>query len=88
MFEYIEGFYNSKRPHGSLAMMTSVLVSPDGKYEYTVYSSCCNTDSGVYYYKTYYDSSIRAVDMYKQNLDTAVLYAYPMKDESDIRCVN
>lgn len=72
----------------SVCQQKGAVKLPDGKYEYTVYSSCCNTDSGVYYYKTYYDSSIRAVDMYKENLDSAVLYIYPMKDEADIRCIN
>lgn len=61
---------------------------PNGKYEYTVYSSCCNTDSGVYYYKTYYNSTIRAVDMHRVNLASSKLKIYPMKDNSEIRIVN
>ena len=35
----------------------------DGKFEYTMYSSCCNTDTGVYYYTTYNNSGISAVHM-------------------------
>lgn len=35
----------------------------DGKFEYTMYSSCCNTDTGVYYYTTYNNSGITAVHM-------------------------
>jgi len=38
-------------------------------YEITIYSSCCNTNKGIYYYKTYDNSQITAVDMYKENLD-------------------
>ena len=72
----------------SVCQQKGAVKLPDGKYEYTVYSSCCNTDSGVYYYKTYYDSSIRAIDMFRENLDSAVLCVYPMRDESDIRCIN
>lgn len=33
------------------------------KCEYTLYSSCCNTDTGVYYYTTYGNSRITAVHM-------------------------
>ncbi len=37
-------------------------------YEYTSYSSCINCDSLIYYYTTYYDLSIKSVDMKKENL--------------------
>ncbi len=49
-----------------------------GKEEYTVYSSCCNTDTGVYYYKTYSSLSVYAVNMYKENLDSAKLICHDM----------
>lgn len=65
----------------------SVKIS-DKEYEYTVYTSCCNTDSGVYYFKTYYNSTVRAVDMHKEKLDSATLKAYPMKAEGGIRVIN
>lgn len=48
------------------------------QYEYTLYSSCCNTDTGVYYYKTYENSQITGVDMHKVDLDTAELVSYPL----------
>ena len=47
-------------------------------YEITVYSSCCNTDKGIYYYKTYENFCITAVDMHKENLDESSLICYPM----------
>lgn len=73
---------------GSVCQQKGAVKLTDGRYEYTVYSSCCNTDSGVYYYKTYYDSSIRAVDMFRENLNTAELLVYPMRDQTDFRCIN
>ncbi len=73
---------------GSVCQQKGAVKLPDGKYEYTVYSSCCNTDSGVYYYKTYYNSTIRAVDMHRENLDSKKLKAYPMQDNSEIRAIN
>lgn len=62
---------------GSVAHVRgSVLV--DGKPEITVYSSCCNASRGVYHYTTYENSRITAIDMRKENLDTARLFAYPL----------
>ena len=44
-------------------------VNLDGKYEYTIYSSCCNTDKGIYYYTTYDDRAIIRADMHDVDLD-------------------
>ena len=48
-------------------------------FEITVYSSCCNTDKGIYYYKTYENFAITAVDLHRENLDNNKLICYPMK---------
>ncbi len=53
-------------------------------YEITVYSSCCNTNKGIYYYKTYENHQITAVDMNKENLDSKELICYPMIKQSNI----
>ena len=50
----------------------------ESKYEITIYTSCCNTDKGIYYYTTYNGHQISAVDMHKEDLDSAKLIAYPM----------
>ncbi len=49
-----------------------------GKLVKTVYSSCCDTKQGIYYYTTYENSGISAVDMRKENLDGEHLICYPM----------
>ncbi len=54
---------------GSVAQQRGCARAGDGRYEITVYSSCCNMDKGVYYYTTYENSQISAVDMRKENLD-------------------
>ena len=56
--------------------------------EITVYSSCFNVDRGIYYYKTYDDSTIRGVDMHLENLDRTELIRYPMKKELGIDIQN
>ena len=48
-------------------------------YEITIYSSCCNTDKGIYYYTTYENREIVGVDMHKENLEAAELASYPLK---------
>ena len=50
----------------------------DGKYEITIYTSCCNTTKGIYYYTTYNNHQITAVDMNKENLDGNSLVRYPI----------
>ena len=57
-------------------------------YEITIYSSCCNTDRGIYYYSTYDNSQIYAVDMYKEDLDASNLIAYPLKTQMKIEYQN
>ena len=59
-----------------------------GTYEYTIYSVCCNTDKAIYYYKTYHNSSITAVELYRENLDGQKLIAYPFKLQQTIRRLN
>ena len=50
----------------------------DGKYEITIYTSCCNATKGIYYYTTYNNHQITAVDMHKENLDGDSLIRYPL----------
>ena len=46
-------------------------------FERTVYTSCCNTDKGIYYYTTYENRQITAVDMHREDLDGSRLIVYP-----------
>lgn len=64
------------------------VIMPDGSYEITVYSSCCNTDKGIYYYKTYNNSQISAVDMHKENLDSNTLISYSLCKTQNIHWQN
>lgn len=60
----------------------------DLRYEITVYSSCCNTSKGIYYYKTYHNNQITAVDMHKENLDSERLISYPLVSSQQINWQN
>ena len=49
-----------------------------GKHEITIYTSCCSAQRGIYYYTTYENSQITAVDMHRENLDSDKLIRYPV----------
>lgn len=62
----------------SVAQQRGCVHVRGGKYELTLYSSCCNTDRGIYYYTTYENSQISGVDMHRENLDGEDLIMYPL----------
>lgn len=57
-------------------------------YEKTVYSSCCNTDKGIYYYTTYDNAQITAVDMHRENLNGKELISYELIKRQQINYQN
>ena len=59
-----------------------------GAYEITIYTSCCNADKGIYYYTTYNNPSIHAVDLHRENLSSADLIRYPLITESEFHFQN
>ena len=60
----------------------------EGKYEITIYTSCCNANKGIYYYTTYDNHQITAVNMHKENLDGDKLVKYPLIVEEQINWQN
>lgn len=60
----------------------------DGKYEITIYTSCCNASKGIYYYTTYDNHQITAVDMHKEDLNINKLIRYPLIKEEQIKSQN
>ena len=63
---------------GSVEQQRGCCEVSEGKYEITIYTSCCNADKGIYYYTTYENHQITAVDMYHEDLDSDVLIKYPL----------
>ncbi len=63
---------------GSVDQQRGCCEVHDGKYEITIYTSCCNLDKGIYYYTTYNNHQISAVDMHRENLDSDKLVRYPI----------
>jgi len=73
---------------GSVEQQYGSVQLENNTYEYTIYSSCCNADKGIYYYKTYNNSQITAVDMHKENLEGRKLISYPMQKTMNISWQN
>jgi len=68
----------------SVAQQRGCCEVGDGKYEITIYTSCCNGDKGIYYYTTYENQQITAVDMHRENLNAATLVRYPLITKQQI----
>ncbi len=54
------------------------------KFEYTIYSSCCDMEKLIYYYTTYENSEICAVCFEESD----ALITYPLKKETKINYIN
>ncbi len=72
----------------SVAMPRGCVKAGENDYAVTIYSSCCNTDRGIYYYTTYNNNQINAVDMHKENLNGNILIAYPLRTQQSIKRQN
>ncbi len=73
---------------GSVEQQRGCSQSSSGEYEVTVYTSCCDGDAGIYYYTTYENRQITAVDMHRENLEGSALASYPMLRREEIRWQN
>lgn len=73
---------------GSVYMPKGCVHLEDGMCANTVYSSCCNTDRGIYYYTTYENGQVTGVDMHRENLDGMSLVSYPLIAAQQIRMLN
>ena len=63
---------------GSVEQQRGCVLLEDGRYEITVYTSCCNTGRGIYYYTTYENSRISRIDMHREALDGECPVSYPL----------
>ncbi len=69
-------------------MTRGMVLTPEGKCDITTYSCCMNGDKGIYYYKTYENNRIQAVDMHKEQLESEKLTVWKIDGGQDICCRN
>lgn len=73
---------------GAVAQQRGLVHMGDNKYEITLYTSCCNTDKGIYYYTTYGNSQITAIDMQNEAINGCELISYELVKEQQINYQN
>lgn len=73
---------------GSVEQQNGCTFIDDNLYEYTIYSSCYNTDDVILYYKTYKNAQITAVCLNNEDLDSDNLINYPLINEEQINFIN
>ena len=61
---------------GSVKQQRGLVHIEGDDYEITIYSSCCDLEKGVYYYTTYENQQITAVDMHRWDLEGRELAKY------------
>ena len=57
-------------------------------FEKTIYSSCCNTDTGIYYYTTYENPQITGISMGNSDLEANAVTQFPLVTQPQIRMEN
>ena len=57
----------------------------DGKPISTVYTSCADTEEGIYYFTTYKCRRIRGIRMHAHELDSCGLIEFSMENDEDIK---
>lgn len=73
---------------GSVEQQRGCCRLEDDQCEITIYTCCINADRGIYYYTSYSNSQITAVDMHREDLDSACLASYPRIEEQQIKKQN
>lgn len=69
---------------GSVEQIKGINCVRNKEYEFTIYSSCCNINKGIYYYITYNNRQINAVDMNKENLNGKKIITFSLVDNQKI----
>ena len=73
---------------GSVEQQKGLCELVNGKYEYTIYSSCCDLTETVYYYKTYDSYQIKGIKLSNENLDSENLISYNLISKENIYIQN
>ncbi|MBO5364049.1 MAG: choloylglycine hydrolase [Clostridia bacterium] len=69
---------------GSVEQQRGCVRLEEGGYEITRYSSCCNLDKGIYYYTTYENRRITALELHREDIGGNQLVCYPLEEGEQI----
>ena len=73
---------------GAVDQPRGCCILEDGQCEVTIFTSCCNTSKGIYYYTTYGNHQITAVDLHREDLSGSSLICYKPMQEEQIQMQN
>lgn len=68
----------------AVGMVRGSVVTQQGNYDITTYSCCMNASKAVYYYKTYENNQITAVNLFREELNSRKLCVYPLRTHQQI----
>ena len=69
-------------------MVKGGVLTDEGLEDSTIYSSCMDQDKGVYYYRTYENNRINAIDMHKEQLEGTELKMFDYLTKQDFNYQN
>ena len=72
----------------NVSMVRGAAVTSEGKCDITTYSCCVNADRGIYYYKTYGNSQIRAAVLGEEECQKSSLTVFGLENRQQIHYVN
>lgn len=72
----------------SVAMIKGSVITEQEKDDITLYTSCMCQEKGIYYYSTYTNHRINAINMNKEDLDAKEIKIFEYKDQQDIHYQN
>ena len=72
----------------SVSQQRGCVCTISDHFEFTEYSSCCDLEKIIYYYKSYENSGITAVNQFKENIEHTALITYPLLKQNDIKFQN
>ena len=73
---------------GSVEQQNGCCITENGGLEKTIYTACFDAYGGVYYYTTYENRQITAVDMFKEDINGCELTRYKMINTPQIKFQN
>ena len=72
----------------SVSLVKGSVITSDDLCDVTTYSCCMNATKGIYYYKTYNNNQLTAVDMHRENLESNLLKSYSLTVTQQIAWAN
>lgn len=72
----------------SVAQTRGCVHLGNGRFESTRYAACCDAARGIYYYTTYENRQLCAVELRRENLNGAALSTFPLLRRQQIRMQN